>query len=92
MPSSISFRLLLQLLWPSFDHPYIGNSGWHGVFQQLMMGGRDCSHHVDPWPPENGIVGGGKSKMLNSVMILNESARTGNSIIPGERASFPSNP
>ena len=23
-----------------------------------MMSGRDLSHHVDPQPPENGIVGG----------------------------------
>ena len=22
-----------------------------------MMGGRDCSHHLDPWPPEDGVVG-----------------------------------
>jgi len=23
-----------------------------------MMGGQDRSHHVDPRPPENGVVGG----------------------------------
>ena len=22
-----------------------------------MMGGPDRSHHVDPWPPKNGVVG-----------------------------------
>ena len=27
------------------------------VLQKLMMGERDSSHHVNPWPPEDGVVG-----------------------------------
>ena len=37
--------------------PYAGQSWWWAVLQKLMIGGRDCSHQVDPWPPDDGIVG-----------------------------------
>ena len=56
-----------------------------------MIVGRDRPYHVDPWPPENGVVGDGTFRILNSVMTLNGSTRTENSTMLGKRASFTSN-
>jgi len=71
--------------------PYIGHFRWYGVLQQLMMGSRDCSHHVDPWPPKNGIVGGWDvqdTELCDNI----EWICTGWELnMSRERASFPSN-
>ena len=57
-----------------------------------MMGGRDCSHHVDPWPPKDGVVGIFDVKDAELYDDIVGSAWTKNATVPGEQASLPSNP
>ena len=50
-----------------------------------MMGGRDRSHHVNPWSPEDGVVGELYVKNTELCDDVERIARTGNSTVPGNR-------
>ena len=56
-----------------------------------MMGGRDNSHYINPWPVGDSIVGRFIVSNVELCQMLYGFPQTGNVIVPDEYAFLPSN-